>query len=178
MEAFDIRYNQARAILQKEFCIANVMQVPSIEKITVNMGMANLLGDSKKIQAAMNELGLIVAQKPVVTYARKSIAAFKLREGQQTGCRVTLRNKKMKSFFDRLVFLALPRVRDFRGISSKSFDGNGNLSLGIKEHIVFPEIDYDKIDSVKGMDVTIVTTIPSDEVSRRFLELLGLPFRQ
>jgi len=178
MQTFNERCSAARDIVREEFGIVNPMQLPRITKVVLNMGLANYGGDTKKIQSAAKELGLIALQRPVVTYAKRSIAGFKLREGQQVGCKVTLRNANMRSFFDRLVMLALPRVRDFRGLSANGFDGNGNYSLGIKEHIVFPEIDYDKIEAIKGMDICIVTSTTCDKISKRFLELLGLPFRQ
>ena len=178
MKSFEERHNNARDIVSKEFGIKNPMQLPAITKVVINMGLGQNAGDSKAIQSAANELSLLAMQKSVITHAKKSIAGFKLREKQQIGCKVTLRDRNMRSFMDRLVILALPRVRDFRGLSSKSFDGQGNYSLGLKEHIVFPEIDYDKIDSVRGMDICIVTSTNDNKVSRRFLELLGLPFRQ
>ncbi|MET0155999.1 MAG: 50S ribosomal protein L5 [Rickettsiales bacterium] len=178
MQTFIHRSSVAKEKICEEFKIANPLQFPFITKIVINMGLANYAGDTKKIQAAVKELSLIALQRPVVTYAKKSIAGFKLREGQQVGCKVTLRNHNMQSFFDRLVVFALPRVRDFRGLSLNAFDGNGNYSLGIKEHIVFPEIDYDKIESIKGMDICIVTSTSCDKVSKRFLELMGLPFRK
>ena len=153
------------------------MQVPKLTGIVLNMGLGEAIQNIKVLDSAVQELGLIAAQKPVVTRARKSIAAFKLRAGMPIGCKVTLRGVRMYDFFTRLVNIALPRVRDFRGISPKGFDGRGNYSLGIKEHIIFPEIDYDKIDKIKGLNVTIVTSARTDEVGKALLELMGMPFR-
>ena len=155
----------------------NVMQVPKLTRIVLNMGLGEAIQNIKILDSAVQELGLIAGQKPVVTRARKSIAAFKLRAGMPIGCKVTLRGQRMYDFFTRLVNIALPRVRDFRGVSPKGFDGRGNYSLGIKEHIIFPEIDYDKLDKIKGLNVTIVTSAKSDEGGKALLQLMGMPFR-
>lgn len=163
--------------LISQFGYKNVMQVPRLSKIVLNMGLGEAIQNIKILDSAVEELSLIAGQKPVVTRARKSIAAFKLRAGMPIGCRVTLRGSRMYDFFTRLVNVALPRVRDFRGISPKAFDGRGNYSLGVKEHIIFPEIDYDKIDKIKGLNVTIVTTARNDEESKALLQLMGMPFR-
>ncbi len=153
------------------------MQVPTLQKIVINMGVGEAINDIKILDSAVNELAMITGQRPVVTKAKKSIAGFKLRAGMSIGCMVTLRKNLMFEFFDRLVNVALPRVRDFKGLSSKSFDGRGNYTLGIREHIIFPEINYDKIDKVKGMNITIVTTANSDEEGKALLKHLGMPFR-
>src|SRR5215831_7495167 len=164
--------------LTKEFSYKNVMAVPKIEKISVNIGMGEATQNSKLIDGAVNELGQIAGQKPVITKARKSIAAFKLREGMSIGCAVTLRGDRMYEFLDRLVNVALPRVRDFRGVSTKSFDGRGNFTLGLRDQLIFPEIDYAKVDKMKGMNVTIVTTAGDDNQARALLRHMGMPFRQ
>ena len=163
--------------LSKEFGYKNVMAVPKLEKISVNIGMGEATQNAKLMDGAVNELAQIAGQKPVVTKARKSIAAFKLREGMSIGCMVTLRGDRMYEFFDRLVNVALPRVRDFRGVSTKSFDGRGNYTLGLHDQLIFPEIDYAKVDKLKGMNVTIVTTARSDDQARTLLKHLGMPFR-
>ena len=163
--------------LMDQFGYKNVMQVPKLSKIILNMGLGEAIQNIKVLDSAVEELSVIAGQRPVVTRARKSIAAFKLRAGMPIGCMVTLRGSRMYDFFTRLVNTALPRVRDFRGVSAKAFDGRGNYSLGIKEHIIFPEIDYDKIDKIKGLNVTIVTTAQNDEESRALLKLMGMPFR-
>jgi len=163
--------------LIKEFKYKNRMQVPKLEKIVVNMGVGEAIQNIKALDSAVAELSMIVGQKPVITKARKSIATFKLRQGMSIGCRVTLRGDRMYEFFDRLVNVALPRVRDFRGISPKSFDGRGNFAVGVKEQIIFPEIDYDKIDKIRGMNVVIATSAKTDEEARQLLKLMGLPFR-
>ena len=163
------------ALLQ-EFAYANAMQVPKLDKIVINMGVGEAAQDAKKIEAAVAELTLISGQKPVVTKAKKSIAQFKLREGQVVGCKVTLRAERMYEFLDRLINIALPRVRDFRGVSGKSFDGRGNYSLGMKEQLVFPEIDYDKVDAVRGMDIIFVTTAKSDAEAKALLKGFDMPF--
>lgn len=165
-----------RPKLKQDFAYANDLQVPRIEKIIINMGVGDAVADSKKIQAAASELTLISGQKPVITKARKSIAVYKLREGMSIGTKVTLRRERMYEFLDRLVNIALPRVRDFRGLSPKSFDGHGNYALGIKEQIVFPEIDYDKIETVRGMDIVIVTSAKTDEEARALLKAFDFPF--
>jgi len=163
--------------LMDRFGYKNVMQVPKLTKIVLNMGLGEAIQNIKVLDSAVQELGLLSGQKPIVTRARKSIAAFKLRAGMPIGCKVTLRGVRMYDFFTRLVNIALPRVRDFRGISPKGFDGRGNYSLGIKEHIIFPEIEYDKIDKIKGLNVTIVTSARTDEGGKTLLELIGMPFR-
>lgn len=165
-----------RPKLKQDFAYKNDLQVPRIEKIVINMGVGDAVADSKKIQAAVSELTAISGQKPVTTKARKSIATFKLREGMSIGTKVTLRRDRMYEFLDRLVNIALPRVRDFRGLSPKAFDGRGNYALGIKEQIVFPEIDYDKIETVRGMDIVIVTTAKTDEEARALLKSFDFPF--
>jgi large subunit ribosomal protein L5 len=163
--------------LTKEFGYKNVMQVPRLDKVVLNMGVGEAVGDSKKVQSAAADLGLISGQRPVITKARKSIAGFKLREGMPVGVKVTLRKDRMYEFLDRLVNIALPRVRDFRGLNPKSFDGRGNYSMGLKEHIIFPEIDYDKVDDVLGMDIIVCTTAQSDDEARALLKGLNFPFR-
>lgn len=165
-----------KAMMDK-FGYKNVMQVPRLEKVVINMGVGEAIQNSKAIDAAVNDLIIIAGQRPVVTKAKKSIAAFKLRQGMTIGCKVTLRGDRMYEFVDRLVSIALPRVRDFRGVSSKSFDGRGNYSMGIKEQLIFPEIDYDKIDKVRGMDIIFVTTARTDEEARELLRLMGMPFK-
>ena len=163
--------------LVKEFGYANRMQVPRLDKVVLNMGVGEGISDSKKVNAAAADLGLIAGQKPVITKARKSIATFKLREGMPIGAKVTLRKHRMYEFIDRLVSIALPRVRDFRGLNPKSFDGRGNYSLGLKEHIIFPEIDYDKVEDVLGMDIIVCTTARNDDEARALLQGLNFPFR-
>lgn len=163
-------------VLAKEFGLHNGMQVPRVEKIVVNIGVGEALDNAKALDAAVEDMTTVTGQKPVVTKARKSIANFKLREGRSIGVRVTLRGERMWSFLDRLVNVALPRTRDFRGVSANSFDGRGNYTLGIREQIIFPEIHYDKIDKLRGLEVTIVTTAPNDEQGRRLLQLMGMPF--
>lgn len=165
-----------RPALQERFKYTNPMQMPRLEKIVINMGVGEAVADSKKVQSALAELTLIAGQKPVVTKAKKSIATFKLREGMAIGCKVTLRRDQMYEFLDRLVNIALPRVRDFRGVSGKSFDGRGNYAMGLKEQIVFPEIDYDKVDNVRGMDIIICTTAKNDEEARALLAGFNMPF--
>jgi large subunit ribosomal protein L5 len=169
--------NKVVPALTKEFKYKNRMQVPKLEKIVVNMGVGEAIQNIKALESAVADLSMIVGQKPVITKARKSIATFKLRQGMSIGCTVTLRGDRMYEFFDRLVNVTLPRVRDFRGISPKSFDGRGNFALGLKEQIIFPEIDYDKIDKTRGMNVVIATSAKTDEEARQFLKLMGLPFR-
>lgn len=163
--------------LMKKFNYSNVMQVPRMEKIVVNIGVGEAINDAKLLEAAVKDLGIITGQQPRITRSKKAIAGFKLREGMPIGCRVTLRRDIMWEFFDRLVNVAIPRIRDFRGLSSKSFDGRGNYTFGVKEHIIFPEIDYDKIVKVLGMDVTIVTSAKTDEEARELIMLLGMPLR-
>lgn len=170
-------YNdKIKADLTKEFGYKNPMQVPKLQKITVNIGVGEALKDTKIADNAANELMLITGQKPVVTKAKKSIATFRLREGSPIGCKVTLRRKKMYEFLDRLVNVALPRIRDFRGLSVKSFDGNGNITLGIKEQIIFPEIDFDRIDAIRGMDITIVTSAKTAEEAKALIKGFNMPF--
>ncbi len=169
--------NEVVPKLVETFNFKNVMQVPKIEKIVLNMGLGEAIHNIKILDSAVEELKIIAGQHPIITRARRSIAAFKLREGMPIGCMVTLRRNRMWDFYNKLVNVALPRVRDFRGVSAKAFDGHGNYSLGIKEHIIFPEIDYDKIDKIKGLNITIVTTGKTDEEGRELLRLLGMPFR-
>ena len=163
--------------LIKTYNYKNVMQVPRLEKVVLNMGLGEAIQNIKLLDAAAEELQIIAGQHPVITRAKKSIAAFKLREGMPIGCMVTLRRNRMYDFFYKLVNVALPRVRDFRGISGKAFDGRGNYSLGIKEHIIFPEIEYDKIDKIKGLNISVVTSARNDEEGKELLRLLGMPFR-
>jgi large subunit ribosomal protein L5 len=163
--------------LQEQFGFKNPYQIPRVEKIVLNMGLGEAIQNMKILDSAVEELKAIAGQKPVITRAKKSIAAFKLREGMPIGCMVTLRRQRMWDFLNKLVNIALPRVRDFRGISGKAFDGNGNYSLGIKEHIIFPEIDYDKIDKIKGLNVSIVTSAQNNEVGKALLKHLGMPFK-
>lgn len=169
--------NEVRPQLIKEFNYRNVMEVPKLETIVLNMGLGEAIQNIKILDNAVEELALIAGQKVVITRAKKSIASFKLRENMPIGCMVTLRRDRMFDFLDKLIHIALPRVRDFRGVSPKSFDGRGNYTLGIREHIIFPEINYDKIDKVKGLNITIVTTSKTDEEGRTLLKLLGMPFR-
>ena len=172
------QYNQElRDALVKQFGYKNRMQVPRLDKVVLNMGVGEGVSDSKKVNAAAAGLGLIAGQKPVITKARKSIATFKLREGMPIGAKVTLRKNRMYEFIDRLVNIALPRVRDFRGLNPKSFDGRGNYTLGLKEHIIFPEIDYDKVEDVLGMDIIVCTTARTDDEARALLQGLNFPFR-
>lgn len=167
-----------RKQLLEQFGYRNEMQVPRIEKVVINMGVGEATGDSKKPSVAAEDLALISGQKPVITRARKSIAGFKVREGMPIGAKVTLRKNRMYEFLDRLVNVALPRVRDFRGLSPKSFDGRGNFAMGIKEHIVFPEINYDKVDQIWGMDIIVCTTAKTDDEARALLKAFNFPFRQ
>ena len=164
-------------VLKKEFGIDNPMAVPKVEKVVLNMGIGEAITNAKLVDTAAEELTKIAGQRAVVTKAKKSIATFKLRAGMPIGCRVTLRQDRMFDFLDKLMNMALPRVRDFRGVSAKSFDGRGNYTLGIKEHLIFPEINYDKIDKIKGLNITLVTTARTDEEGRTLLRLLGMPFR-
>ena len=166
-----------RPALIEKFGYGNVFEVPRLEKVVINMGVGNAVRDSKKIEYAVNDMTAISGQKPVVTRAKKANAAFKLREGMAIGCKVTLRANRMYEFLDRLITVALPRVRDFRGLSPRSFDGRGNYSLGLKEQIVFPEIDYDKVDSIRGMDIVICTTAETNEEAHALLEGFNMPFR-
>ena len=168
--------NEIAEAMTKKFGYSNVMQIPKLDKIVINMGVGEAKENAKVLESAMKDLETIAGQKPVVTKAKNSIANFKIREGMSIGCKVTLRGDKMYEFLDRLVNLALPRVRDFRGINPNSFDGRGNYALGIKEQLIFPEIEYDKIDKVRGMDVIFVTTAKSDEEARELLAQFGMPF--
>jgi large subunit ribosomal protein L5 len=163
--------------LSKKFKYKNKLQVPKLEKIVINMGTGDALTNPKFLDAAMGDLASIVGQKPAITKAKKSISNFKLRAGMSVGCRVTLRREKMFEFFDRLVNVTIPRIRDFRGVPTRSFDGRGNYTLGITEQIVFPEIDYDSVEKIRGMDITVVTTAKTDEEGMELLKLLGMPFR-
>lgn len=170
--------NELKESLQKQLGIANIMDIPRIEKIVLNMGLGDAVQNPKVVEKAAQELTLISGQKAVVTKAKKSIATFKLRAGMPIGARVTLRKDRMYDFLSKLINIALPRVRDFRGVSAKGFDGRGNFSMGVTEHIIFPEIDYDKIDQIRGLNVTIVTTAKTDENARALLEAIGMPFRK
>ena len=163
--------------LKSRFGYKNVMQIPRLEKVVINMGVGEATGDAKAMDAAVNDLTQIAGQKPVITRAKKSIAAFKVRAGMPVGCKVTLRGTRMYEFVDKLFNIALPRIRDFRGVSPKSFDGRGNYTLGIREQIIFPEISYDKVDKIRGMDIIFVTTSRTDEEAYELLKLLGIPFR-
>ena len=170
--------NSVRAELANKFAYKSSMQIPKVEKIVINMGIGDAVANVKVLDDAVEELTLITGQKPVVTKARKSIANFKLREGMPIGCKVTLRGERMYQFLDKLVSVALPRVRDFHGINGKSFDGRGNYTLGVKEQLIFPEINFDKVKKVRGMDIVIVTTAKTDEEGRTLLQLMGMPFRK
>lgn len=163
--------------LKERFEYRNIMQVPKVEKVVINMGVGDAAQDSKALDAAMRDLATITGQKPVVARAKKSVANFKIRQGMPIGCRVTLRGSRMYDFLDKLINIALPRIRDFRGVSPRSFDGRGNYSLGIREQLIFPEIDYDSIDKLRGMDITIVTSADTDEEALELLRGLGMPFR-
>lgn len=173
----EVYKNEIVPQLTKDFGYSNIMQVPKIEKIVVNMGLGEAIQNVKILDSAVEELAVITGQKTVITKAKKSIASFKLRQGMPIGCMVTLRREKMFEFLDRLINVALPRVRDFKGVSGKGFDGRGNYSLGIKEQLIFPEINYDKIDKIKGLNITIVTSAKSDEEGKALLKQLGMPFR-
>lgn len=173
------RYNEEiRAALKDELELPNVMMVPKIEKIVLNMGVGEAVGSAKLIEGALADMETIAGQKPVITRAKKSLASFKLRDGQAIGCKVTLRGDRMYEFLDRLISLAIPRIRDFRGLSPKSFDGNGNYTFGVTEQLMFPEIDYDKVDTTRGMDITIVTTATTNDHGRALLLAFGFPFRR
>lgn len=174
----EIYENEVVPALMKEFSYSSIMQVPRIKKVTLNMGVGEALGDKKQIESAISDMELVSGQKAIVTKARKSVAGFKIRQGYPIGCKVTLRGERMWEFLERLVDIALPRVRDFRGLNGKSFDGRGNYSMGVKEQIIFPEIDYDKIDSIRGMDITITTTADSDAEGRALLGAFSFPFRK
>ena len=173
----EIYQQKAVPALMKRFNYRNIMEVPKLDKIVINMGLGEAIQNIKILDSAVQELALISGQKPIITKAKKSIAQFKLREGMPIGCMVTLRRERMYEFFNRLVNTSLPRVRDFKGISGKSFDGRGNYALGIREQLIFPEIHYDKIDKVKGMNIVIGTTAKTDEEGKELLKLLGMPFR-
>jgi len=162
--------------LMKQFAYKNIMQVPKLEKVVINMACGDAVGNAKVLESAIADLTQIAGQKPIITRARKSLAAWKLRQGMAIGCKVTLRAQRMYEFLDKLMNIALPRVRDFRGVNPNSFDGRGNYALGIKEQLIFPEIEYDKIDKIRGMDIIVVTTARSDEEARAFLAALGMPF--
>ena len=178
MSTFKKLYNEQIAdSLMKKFNYDSKMEVPKLDKIVINMGVGEASTDSKFIEAAVKDLELIAGQKPVVTKARKSIAGFKIREGQTIGAKVTLRGENMYNFLEKLIKIALPRVRDFRGVSANSFDGRGNYSMGIKEQLIFPEIEYDKVDKLRGMDIIFVTTAETDEEAKELLKLLGMPFK-
>jgi large subunit ribosomal protein L5 len=170
--------NEVRPHLIKKFDLKSMMEAPKIEKITLNIGLGNAKNDTKALQAALDELMLITGQKPIVTKAKKDVSNFKIRKGFPVGCKVTLRKNYMYEFLERLCAVALPRTRDFRGLSSKSFDGQGNYSFGIKEQVVFPEIDYDKVDTIRGMDVIITTSAGNDEISYEMLKAMGLPIKE
>ena len=179
MNRMQERYQQeAVPALRKEFNYRNIMEVPRIEKVVVNVGLGEAMDDSKALEAALTDLTTITGQKPIQTKSRKDIANFKLRAGRIIGTKVTLRGDRMWAFLDRLVNVALPRVRDFRGVSPNSFDGRGNYTLGLRDQLIFPEIEYDKIDKLRGMEITIVTTAKNDEHSRALLKFLGMPFRK
>ena len=173
----DIYRNEIAPKLKEDLQLANVMEIPRITKITLNMGLGEAIGDKKVIENALGDMEKIAGQKPVVTYARKSIAGFKVREGWPIGIKVTLRGDRMYEFLDRLITISLPRVRDFRGLNAKSFDGRGNYSMGVKEQIIFPGIDYDKIDALRGMDITLTTTARTDDEGRALLRAFKFPFR-
>ncbi len=164
--------------LQKDFSYMNPMQVPTLNKVVINIGMGEVIQNAKAMDAAVNDLSTITGQRPVITRAKRSVATFKLREGMQIGCMVTLRGERMYQFLDKLINVALPRIRDFQGVSAEAFDGRGNYTLGLREQLVFPEIEYDKVDKVRGMEVSIVTTARTDEEGRRLLRLMGMPFKK
>lgn len=174
----DLYTSEIRAKMKEQFGYTSDMEIPRIEKVVLNMGLGEGVADKKKVQAAIEEMTLIAGQKPVPTVAKNSIAGFKLRDGMVIGAKVTLRRDRMFEFIDRLVNIALPRVRDFRGLNGKSFDGNGNYGMGIKEHIVFTEIDYDKVDQVRGMDIVVQTSAKTDEEAKALLAAFGFPFRK
>ena len=171
-------WNEMVPKLKEKFAYRNTMQVPKIDKVIINMGVGEAIQNPKSLDGAVADLRTISGQKPVITKAKSSIAGFKLREGMSIGCKVTLRGERMYEFLDKLINVALPRVRDFRGVSPKAFDGRGNYSLGIKEQLIFPEIEYDKIDKIRGLEVVIVTTAQTDEEARELLKLMGMPFRE
>lgn len=168
--------NEVAKAMMEKFGYKNVMEIPKIEKVVLNMGVGEAVGNPKVLDAAVNDMTIIAGQKPVVTRAKKSTAAFKIREGMPIGAKVTLRGERMYQFLDKLLNVALPRVRDFRGVSPRAFDGRGNYTLGVKEQLIFPEIEYDKIDKLRGMDIIVVTTANTDEEARELLRLMGMPF--
>jgi len=170
--------NEIKGQMMEKFQYSSVMELPGLDKIVVNMGVGDAVSNTKLLDAAVEDLTIITGQKPIVTKAKKSIATYKLREGMPIGCKVTLRGERMYDFLDKLISIALPRVRDFRGVSAKAFDGRGNYTLGVKEQLIFPEIDYDKVVKVRGMDIVIVTTAKSDEEAKQLLTLLGMPFKK
>ena len=170
--------NEVASELQKQFGYKSAMQIPRVDKVTLNMGVSDAIGDKKVLEAAVSDMEKISGQKPVVTHARKSIAGFKVREGYPIGCKVTLRNERMWEFLDRLIDISIPRVRDFRGLNGKSFDGRGNYSMGVREQIIFPEIDYDKVDKIRGLDITITTTATTNDEGHALLKALNFPFKQ
>lgn len=177
MSRFKDKYNnEVKKALVEKFQYKNVMEIPKIEKVVVNMGLGDGKDNAKVLKAAVEELGMIVGQKPVITKAKKSVANFKVRQGMNVGSKVTLRGETMYEFLDRFITIALPRVRDFRGVNPNAFDGRGNYTLGVKEQVIFPEIEYDKIETVRGMDITFVTTAKTDEEARELLRLMGMPF--
>jgi len=169
---------EAAPALQAKFNYSSSMQIPKLEKVVLNMGVGEVKDNPKAMDSAVSDMTLITGQKPIITKAKKSVAAFKLRQGMNIGCKVTLRGKRMYEFVDKLFNAALPRVRDFRGVSNNSFDGRGNYSLGVKDQLIFPEVEYDKVDKLRGMDIVFVTTAKSDEEARELLKLLGMPFSQ
>ncbi|MEG1536748.1 MAG: 50S ribosomal protein L5 [Clostridiales bacterium] len=169
-------FEEIRNMLQEKFNYQNVMQIPRLEKVVINMGLGEAIQNPKALDAAMGDLAAITGQKPIVTKAKKSIAAFKLRQGMSIGCKVTLRGERMYEFTDKLISAAIPRVRDFKGVSANAFDGRGNYSLGLKEQLIFPEIEYDKIDRIRGMEVAFVTSATTDEECKELLRLIGMPF--
>ena len=178
MARLKTRYNdELKAQLQEQLGIKNVMEIPRITKITINMGVGAAAADKKLLDGALSDMQAIAGQKPVLTLARKSIAGFKIRDGWPIGCKVTLRGERMYEFLDRLISIAVPRIRDFRGLSAKSFDGRGNYSMGVREQIIFPEIDYDKVDRVRGLDITITTTARTDDEGRALMRAFGFPFK-
>lgn len=178
MARLKTRYkDELKAQLQEQLGVKNVMEIPRITKITINMGVGAAAADKKLLDGALSDMQAIAGQKPVLTLARKSIAGFKIRDGWPIGCKVTLRGERMYEFLDRLISIAIPRIRDFRGFSSKSFDGRGNYSMGLKEQIMFPEIDFDKIDQIRGMDITITTTARTDDEGRALMRAFGFPFK-
>ncbi len=179
MERMREKYqNEVIPALMKKFSYKSIMQAPKLEKIVINIGVGDAKDAPKALENAMNDLGIITGQKPVITKAKKSIAGFKIREGMNLGCKVTLRSAKMYEFLDRLISVAIPRVRDFRGLNPNSFDGRGNYSMGVKEQLIFPEIEYEKVDKLRGMDIIFVTTAKTDEEAKEMLLLMGMPFKK